>query len=291
MIRTETKICLVGLTLLLLLVGGCRVRPPLPPRPYVVVPGEPYYGEHYGSGYRYRYYPGAQVYFDTSRNIYFYFSGSVWLSAPRLPRHIHVDRDNFVTMELDEPKPYLRHRDTLKRYPPGLRKEKQGKQRQERSERRDVEQDRQEQQRRQKIERRERREDAPQALKSKPIRREEKQSAPVVRKEHKERQEKIRREEKRPGRQEAGKDRRKEQLREKEEREEERLRQKQEREEEPQEIRGRRKDPQESREEKRREEKDIRGKRSLSRKNKRGKNADDKDEYYDDMLPGGKIWR
>jgi hypothetical protein len=156
MIISEKKIILLGAALFLLpAVGGCRVRPPLPPHPYVLAPGPPPHGRYPRAGYRYRYYPRTQVYYDTSRSIYFYSSDGVWLSAPVLPGAIRIERDNFVTMELDSPKPYVRHRETLKRYPSGPRKEKQREENVRRRDRRDAKEVRKEERFRQEKERKE----------------------------------------------------------------------------------------------------------------------------------------
>ncbi|MFN2365587.1 MAG: hypothetical protein ABR523_03880, partial [Desulfurivibrionaceae bacterium] len=120
------KNILLGATFCLLLpLLGCRARAPLPPHPYFWGPEEPPYGRPYHrSAYRYRYYPGTQVYYDTSRNLYFYISGGVWLSAPVLPGSIRIVPDHFVTVELDSPKPYAHHREILNRHPPGLSSQK-----------------------------------------------------------------------------------------------------------------------------------------------------------------------
>ncbi len=128
MTLSHKKYILLGAACCLLLpLLGCRARAPLPPHPYLG-PGEPPYGRpHYRSGYRYRYYPGTQVYYDTSRNLYFYSSGGVWLSAPVLPGSIRIVPDHFVTIELDSPKPYEHHRKVLNRHPPGPNRQKNSK--------------------------------------------------------------------------------------------------------------------------------------------------------------------
>jgi hypothetical protein len=115
---------LVFLLALISISSGCRVRPPLPPGLPVIVPGVIHHDTRHPRAlmHRYRYFPTAQVYFDLNRNVYFYFSNNVWLSAPRLPAHIHIDLNNFFTLELEGPKPYVHHSKTIKRYPPGLKK-------------------------------------------------------------------------------------------------------------------------------------------------------------------------
>ncbi len=106
--------------------AGCRVRRlPLPVPPPIVPRVSPYAKAPVRAAHhRYRYFPAHQVYFDTSRNIYFYFSNHAWFSAPVLPPHIHIDRDNYVVMELEGPKPHLYHKQTVKRYPPGVLRNK-----------------------------------------------------------------------------------------------------------------------------------------------------------------------
>lgn len=150
--RSGNKIFLLGIiTLLVLATSGCRVRAPLPLQPGILARGGPSYQSR--ARYQYHYFPEAQVYFDTSRNLYFYLSDDLWLSAPLLPSRIHLDLNNPVTLELDGPKPFVHHRDTSRRYPPGLRKEKprepkerlNGK-REERGDRRESREDRREEQ-------------------------------------------------------------------------------------------------------------------------------------------------
>lgn len=119
----------VTVLVLLFAASGCRVWVPLPPHPHVRAPRVTHYAPPRAARHHYRYFPGTEVYFDTTSNIYFYLSDNIWLSAPLLPSHIRIDLNNFVTMELGGPKPYIYHKETIKRYPPGLRKEKHRKQR------------------------------------------------------------------------------------------------------------------------------------------------------------------
>ncbi|MBU0680776.1 MAG: hypothetical protein KKD73_05070 [Proteobacteria bacterium] len=108
---------LISAILVISTMAGCRARHfPVPPPP---IPRGGHYDNqpHRVSLYRYRYFPREQVYYDSNRNIYFYFSNNVWLSGPVLPRHIHIDINNYVTMELEGPNPHLHHKDVTKRYP------------------------------------------------------------------------------------------------------------------------------------------------------------------------------
>lgn len=128
---------LTAALVLLFATNGCRMVVPLHPQPYVRAQrGVPHTPPHARAArHHYRYFPAVEVYFDTTSNLYFYLSDNVWLSAPLLPGHIRIDVNNFVTMELDGPKPYVHHKNTIKKYPPGLRKKKHSKQRDKRDNR------------------------------------------------------------------------------------------------------------------------------------------------------------
>jgi hypothetical protein len=71
--------------------------------------------------HRYRYYPGAQVYYDPGRRIYFYISGSTWTSGARLPASISIS-GTYVHLEMDADMPYVFHDDVKKHHPPGQMK-------------------------------------------------------------------------------------------------------------------------------------------------------------------------
>ena len=72
--------------------------------------------------YSYCYYPSVSVYFDAQRRVYFYYEGGAWRSAASLPATIHLEADNYVTVELTTGKPYECHAQVAKKYPPGQRK-------------------------------------------------------------------------------------------------------------------------------------------------------------------------
>lgn len=131
MLHSLKKTGLIVVVLFLLFTaGGCHIWVPLPPHSYVVVPGRTHYVQPIvRARHHYRYFPASQVYYDTTKNIYFYQTNNIWLSATLLPRRIHIDLHNFVAIELDSPKPYVNHRKMVKRYPPGLQKEKHRRQR------------------------------------------------------------------------------------------------------------------------------------------------------------------
>lgn len=147
-------LALVGIALL----SGCRgPRLPVPP-PVIIDDDHRHRPRHRIRHYRYRYFPGCQVYYDTTRKIYFYFSNNVWVSVPVLPRHIHVDWDDYVTLELEGPKPHLHHKDVFKRYPPKVRK-KAPRQNPKKIEQRHRQQEKKEYRKEQREERQERRQE------------------------------------------------------------------------------------------------------------------------------------
>ncbi len=60
----------------------------------------------------YHYYPNAEFYFDVGRNMYFYLdSHGQWIFSLNLPyrlrSHLH---NNYVEIEIDSDRPYLRHK-------------------------------------------------------------------------------------------------------------------------------------------------------------------------------------
>ena len=76
--------------------------------------------------YRYYYYPEARYYFDIGRSLYFYLdSRGGWSVSARFPSHLHRYRDShYVEIEMDIDRPYHRHNDHRKKYPPGHMKKK-----------------------------------------------------------------------------------------------------------------------------------------------------------------------
>ncbi len=74
----------------------------------------------------YRYYPRSGVYFDSQRGVYFYLSDDRWRVSVDLPRRYRVRLGDYVMVEghMDEPyRDYDQHRS---KYPPGLRKKRDG---------------------------------------------------------------------------------------------------------------------------------------------------------------------
>jgi hypothetical protein len=58
--------------------------------------------------YRYHYYPAEQVYYDPSRELYFYFENR-WTKAASLPRHIEEHLGDYVFVEMPTDAPYELH--------------------------------------------------------------------------------------------------------------------------------------------------------------------------------------
>ncbi|MFW6081429.1 MAG: hypothetical protein ACOC7W_05905 [Desulfosalsimonas sp.] len=79
---------------------------------------------------KYRYYPSAQVYYDTNRDIYFYYRDGNWRISASLPGRIRMKIDEHVTLEMNTDRPYEYHSDVVRHYPPGQdRKKKWGESR------------------------------------------------------------------------------------------------------------------------------------------------------------------
>lgn len=78
----------------------------------------------YRAKHRYRYYPSAEVYFDTGRGLYFYYTDGEWRGSVRLPRYLRAELGSSVTLEMDTSHPYEYHPSVTERYPPGRGKKK-----------------------------------------------------------------------------------------------------------------------------------------------------------------------
>lgn len=73
----------------------------------------------YRAKHQYRYYPDNEVYYDSGRGLYFYYSDGDWRVSASLPSRIRVRLDDYVTLEMDTDQPYKHHRSVQRRYPPG----------------------------------------------------------------------------------------------------------------------------------------------------------------------------
>lgn len=80
----------------------------------------PSYAPAYGHrrNHRYHYYPNAEIYFDVGRNMYFYLnSRNQWSFSVNLPIHLRSHlHGGYVEFDMENERPYLRHRDHQKKY-------------------------------------------------------------------------------------------------------------------------------------------------------------------------------
>ncbi len=67
----------------------------------------------------YRYFPASAVYYDTGRKIWFHQTGGKWYNVKTLPASVKINRNEFVTVNLNTTEPYRYHVETVKKYPPG----------------------------------------------------------------------------------------------------------------------------------------------------------------------------
>jgi hypothetical protein len=63
----------------------------------------------YRAKYNYQYYPEAKVYYDTDRKLYFYMQGDNWKASVSLPLDLKLGLGNYVSVEMDCDKPYLKN--------------------------------------------------------------------------------------------------------------------------------------------------------------------------------------
>lgn len=120
---------MLPLLAVVLMCSGCLTRAVIgggnayPPQAYPEVkkkappPWAPAHGHR--AKYVYRYYPSSSIYFDTGRGLYFYLRGGAWTASASLPGGITISVNDFVTLEMDNDRPYAYHSDVKKRYPPG----------------------------------------------------------------------------------------------------------------------------------------------------------------------------
>jgi hypothetical protein len=96
------------------------------PAPQVKKGGPPPWAPAHGyrAKYSYHYYPDAAVYFDTSRDLYFYLEGDQWKAGVSLPGSVRVQLGSYVTIEMDTDRPYTHFKEHQAKYPPGQAKKK-----------------------------------------------------------------------------------------------------------------------------------------------------------------------
>ena len=98
--------------------------------PVIAKSGPPPHAKAHGhrAKHSYYYYPDACVYFDISRNQYFYLNGDIWRMTVSIPNSLHVRLGKHVAIEMDTDKPYTHFYSHKKKYPHGqLKKGKKGK--------------------------------------------------------------------------------------------------------------------------------------------------------------------
>jgi hypothetical protein len=95
-------------------------KPSLGPPPWAPAHG-------YRAKFTYRYFPSSFVYFNIDRGIYFYLSDGIWVESYSLPQTISIPPDGYVILKMDVDKPYIFHKDVIKKYPPGMKKKIKGK--------------------------------------------------------------------------------------------------------------------------------------------------------------------
>ena len=78
----------------------------------------------YRAKYKYRYYPSCSVYYDDYRKIYFYLEGANWRISASLPHAVKLGFGGYVSIEMDEDKPYIYYQEHKRKYPPGQFKNK-----------------------------------------------------------------------------------------------------------------------------------------------------------------------
>lgn len=88
--------------------GGKKGGPP---------PHAPAHG--YRAKYRYHYYPSSEIYFDSGRGLYFYYSDKKWHASATLPLNLGSNLGGYVTIDMDSDKPYSEHAAHKSKYPPG----------------------------------------------------------------------------------------------------------------------------------------------------------------------------
>ncbi len=99
---------------------------PGPPEEKGPPPWAPAHGHR--AKYRYHYHPSSYIYYDLGRRLYFYYDGGSWQVSVALPTRIHIDINDYVTLEMNTGKPYEYHSEVVKRYPPGHgKKDSKGK--------------------------------------------------------------------------------------------------------------------------------------------------------------------
>ncbi|MDP1579112.1 MAG: hypothetical protein Q8M02_02465 [Candidatus Didemnitutus sp.] len=102
-----------------------RRAPPPPPAVVIVVQENdshgPHQWEHRGHWYQrsraYYYYPGDDVYYRQSDQMWFYLERGQWRSNRNLPDFVRIDFGRSVTVNMFTDRPYTYHEKVVGRYP------------------------------------------------------------------------------------------------------------------------------------------------------------------------------
>ena len=95
--------------------GSTYSPPPAPknsPPPWATAHGK-------RARYQYKYYPNMCIYYDARRSVYFYLDTGTWKVSVKLPAHVRIDVNDYVTLEMDTAEPYICHDQVAREYPPG----------------------------------------------------------------------------------------------------------------------------------------------------------------------------
>ena len=89
-------------------------------------PGPPPWAPAHGrrAKHRYRYYRSDGIYYDSGRSIYFFYRDGRWRISVSLPTGVIINVNDYITLEMDDDKPYKYHSEVKKKYPPGQKKKK-----------------------------------------------------------------------------------------------------------------------------------------------------------------------
>jgi len=66
--------------------------------------------------YRYYYYPASGIYMNVNTGSYFYMNGGTWQVAMTLPSAVVLDRNNYVSVDLETDTPYLHYEEHKVKY-------------------------------------------------------------------------------------------------------------------------------------------------------------------------------
>jgi len=122
--RAPQLLAFLGCALLLFSGNACSVRSAGihigSPGPVVKGGPPPHAPAHgYRAKHMYHYYPDSYVYFDVSRNVYFFLEGSRWTMSASLPYSLQVELAQHIEIEMDTDRPYTHFDSHKQKYPAG----------------------------------------------------------------------------------------------------------------------------------------------------------------------------